>query len=175
MAHIGSASSIGSVRWYCYGFPQGPKRLLPLHCNKKDQPLAISQFRRPTDSPLTTFLRRLWGPKYAGALDFSLDLGAQNTVLYPSFGQSFPAVKAAGLRENHQVTGVGGSANIDSVAIPSLTFTVGGRHVALKPAHILLHDNNSTSNRFAGNLGMDLLNQAHGVEIDFRSMTLSLR
>jgi len=45
MAHIGSASSIGSVRWYCYGYPQGPKRLLPLHCNKKDQPPAISQFR----------------------------------------------------------------------------------------------------------------------------------
>jgi len=53
--------------------------------------------------------------------------------------------------------------------------TVGGRPVVLKPAHLLLHDNNSTSNRFAGNLGMDLLNQARVVEIDFQSMTLSLR
>jgi hypothetical protein len=107
-------------------------------------------------------------------VDFSLDLGAQNTVLYPSFGDSFPAVKAAGLPEHHQVTGVGGSATIDSVFIPSLTLTLGGRPVVLKPAHLLLHDNNSTSNRFAGNLGMDLLNQARAVEIDFQSMTLIL-
>ena len=114
-------------------------------------------------------------PIFEGKLvDFSLDLGAQNTVLYPSFGDSFPAIKAAGLPENHQVTGVGGSANIDSVSIPSLTLTVGGRPVALKPAHLLLHDNNSTSNRFSGNLGMDLLNQARSVEIDFQSMTLAL-
>ena len=107
-------------------------------------------------------------------IDFSLDTGAQNTVLYPSFGDSFPAVKAAGLPENHQVTGVGGSIHIDSISIPSLTLTVGGRPVVLKPAHLLLHDNNSTSNRFAGNLGMDLLNQARDVEIDFQSMTLTL-
>ncbi len=108
-------------------------------------------------------------------VDFSLDLGAQNTVLYPSFGRSFPAVETAGSHENHKVTGVGGSGNIDSVVIPSLTFTVGSLPVTLKPAHMLLHDNNSTSNLFAGNLGMDLLNQASWVEIDFRSMTLSLR
>ena len=114
-------------------------------------------------------------PTFEGKpVDFSLDLGAQNTVLYPSFGESFPAVKAAGLPEHHQVTGVGGSASIDSVSIPSLTLTLGGRPVALKPAHLLLHDNNSTSNRFAGNLGMDLLNQAGAVEIDFQSMTLTL-
>ena len=108
-------------------------------------------------------------------IEFSLDLGAQNTVLYPLFGDSFPTAKEAGLPENHQVTGVGGSATIDSVSIASLTLTVGGLPVVLKPAHLLLHDNNSTSNRFAGNLGMDLLNQARAVEIDFQSMTLSLR
>jgi hypothetical protein len=107
-------------------------------------------------------------------LQFSLDLGAQNTVLYDSFAQSFPAVKASGVLEKHQVTGVGGSANIDSVIVPSLTFTLDGHPLVLKPAHILLHGNNSTSNRFAGNLGMDLLNQALSVEVDFRSMTLSL-
>ncbi len=118
-----------------------------------------------------TFCRSFFEGK---PVDFSLDLGAQNTVLYPSFGKSFPTLKEAGLHESHQVTGVGGSANIDSMFIPSLTFTVGGRTVALKPAHLLLHDNNSTSDRFAGNLGMDLLNQARSVEIDFQLMELSL-
>jgi hypothetical protein len=73
------------------------------------------------------------------------------------------------------VTGVGGSAKMESVVLPSLSFIVGGREVLLKPAHILLKDNNSNSNWFAGNLGMDLLNQAHSVEVDFDSMTMLLR
>ena len=81
---------------------------------------------------------------------------------------------ASGSPEAHKVTGVGGSADIKSVLLPSLTFNVGRRDVLLKPAHIMLKDNNSTSNWFAGNLGMDLLNQAGSVEIDLTSMTLSL-
>ncbi|HTF70792.1 MAG TPA: hypothetical protein VK638_49785 [Edaphobacter sp.] len=58
--------------------------------------------------------------------------------------------------------------------MPSLTFTVGGRDVLLKQAHILLKSNNSTSSWFSGNLGMDLLNQARSVEVDFNSMQLLL-
>jgi predicted aspartyl protease len=111
---------------------------------------------------------------YGKPLQFSLDLGAQNTVLYDSFAQKFPTLRASGFHEKHQVTGVGGSSRLDSVIIPSLTFSLGNHPLVLKPAHILLQDNNSTSDRFAGNLGMDLLNQAGTVEVDFRSMTLSL-
>ncbi len=108
-------------------------------------------------------------------LDFSLDMGAQKTVLYRTFAQMFPAVKEGGSPEVHKLTGVGGSAEVESVLLPSLTFNVGGRDVLLKPAHILLKDNNSTSSWYVGNLGMDLLNQAGSVEIDFNSMTLMLR
>ena len=64
---------------------------------------------------------------YGKPIDFSLDRGAQNTVLHLIFGDNFLTAKAAGLPENHQVIGVGGSANTDSVSIPSLTLTVGGR------------------------------------------------
>ena len=112
---------------------------------------------------------------YGGApLDFSLDMGAQNTVLYPSFAQAHPNLQKNGSSEAHKVTGVGGSADIPSVLVPSLTFVVGGRDVLLKPAHILLKSNNSTSSWFSGNLGMDLLNQARSVEIDFNSMQILL-
>jgi predicted aspartyl protease len=107
-------------------------------------------------------------------LNFSLDTGAQRTELYPAFARDFPEVKASGILEARMLTGVGGSAKIESVVLPALTFSAGGREVQLKPAHILLKDNNSNSNWFAGNLGMDLLNQAHSVEIDFDSMTLQL-
>ncbi|MGD0734616.1 MAG: pepsin/retropepsin-like aspartic protease family protein [Terracidiphilus sp.] len=107
--------------------------------------------------------------------EFSLDTGAQKTELYPGYSRHFPAIQASGTPESRKLTGVGGSARIDSIRVPSLAFTVGGREVQLKPAHILLRDNNANSNWFAGNLGMDLLNQAHSVEVDFDAMTLLLR
>jgi predicted aspartyl protease len=109
------------------------------------------------------------------ALDFSLDTGARGTELYPAFAREFPEIKASGSPEGRKVTGVGGSAKMESVVLPSLAFIAGGREVLLKPAHILLKDNNSNSNWFAGNLGMDLLNQARTVEVDFDSMTMLLR
>jgi hypothetical protein len=107
-------------------------------------------------------------------LEFSLDTGAQRTELYPAFARDFPDVKASGTPEARKLIGVGGSAKIESVLVPALSFIVGGREVQLTPAHILLKDNNSNSNWFAGNLGMDLLNQAHTVEIDFDSMAIQL-
>ena len=107
-------------------------------------------------------------------LEFSLDTGAQRTELYPAFARDFPEIKANGSPESRKLTGVGGSARIDSVVVPALNLIVGGSEVQLKPAHILLKDNNANSNWFAGNLGMDLLNQAHTVEIDFDSMAIQL-
>ena len=107
-------------------------------------------------------------------LEFSLDLGAQNTVLYPAFAQSHPELQTSGSSEAHKITGVGGSAEIPSLSVASLTFTVGGRDVSLSPAHVLLKSNNSTSGWFSGNLGMDLLNEAGSVEVDFNSMKLTL-
>jgi Aspartyl protease len=107
-------------------------------------------------------------------LDFSLDTGAQRTELYPAFARNFPEIKASGTPEARKLTGVGGSARIESVLVHALNFIVGGSEVQLKPAHILLRDNNSNSSWFTGNLGMDLLNQATSVEIDFDAMTLIL-
>jgi hypothetical protein len=45
----------------------------------------------------------------------------------------------------------------------------------LKPAHVLMQRSSDTSAWAAGNLGMDLLNQASTITIDLHAMTLSLQ
>jgi hypothetical protein len=107
-------------------------------------------------------------------LDFTLDTGAQNTDLYQAFANSFSELIKSGKRESRKVTGVGGSANVDSVVLPLVTLRIGGHDVLLRPAHVLLQKSSGTSGMFAGNLGMDLLNQAHTITLNFQSMTLTL-
>jgi hypothetical protein len=51
-------------------------------------------------------------------LDFSVDTGAQNTDLYQAFANTFSDLVKSGKRESHKLTGVGGSANVDSVILP---------------------------------------------------------
>ena len=104
----------------------------------------------------------------------SLDTGAQNTILYPSFAKQYPDIRSRGTTEDHRVTGAGGSTSINSLSIPTLTFEIGTRSVTLSPATVLLRENNSTTSWFQGNLGMDLLNQGRSVEIDFGAMTLKV-
>lgn len=108
-------------------------------------------------------------------LEFSLDTGAQSTDLYPSFAKAFAKIiRASGRRETHKLTGIDGSANFDSVVLPSVTLQVGADGVLLKPAHVLLVEHSSTSSMYFGNLSMDLLNQARNITLDFRSMRLTL-
>jgi hypothetical protein len=108
-------------------------------------------------------------------LEFSLDTGAQNTDLYPLFAKEFaPLLKSEGKKESRRLTGVDGSASFDSMMLPSITLQVGARDVILKPAHVLVVQHNGSSAWYFGNLGMDLLNQAKAVTLDFQAMTLRL-
>lgn len=107
-------------------------------------------------------------------LDFTVDTGAQNTDLYQAFANTFSDLVKSGKRESHKLTGVGGSANVDSVILPLVTLRIGGHDVLLRPAHVLLQKTSGTSGMFEGNLGMDLLNQAHAITLNFQSMTLTL-
>jgi predicted aspartyl protease len=108
-------------------------------------------------------------------LDVSLDTGAQNTVLYPSFAKRFPDIKSLGAAEAHRLTGAGGSTSIGSLSIPSVDFEIANRRVTLAPATVILRENNSTAGWFNGNLGMDLLNQADSIDVNFSKMTLVLK
>jgi hypothetical protein len=63
------------------------------------------------------------------------------------------------------------TSSYDSVLLPAVTLTVGGHDVNLKPAHVLVKQSSDTSSWAAGNLGMDLLNQARAVTLDFHTTT----
>ena len=105
----------------------------------------------------------------------SLDTGAEDTVLYPSFAKSFPDLEAHRLTEMHRLTGVGGSVSLRSFSVPALRFEIGDHPIVLSPATILLEQNNNTTGWFQGNLGMNVLNQAQAIDVDLGSMRLTLR
>jgi hypothetical protein len=64
---------------------------------------------------------------------------------------------------------------MNAAILNSLHFVVGGYPVVLKPANVRLTPTGEASKFFQGNLGIDLLQQAHEVVFDFSVMTLSLR
>lgn len=106
-------------------------------------------------------------------LDFTLDTGAVTTDLNPAFAKALPLLMKAGTPEKQTIEGLGGTVEQASVLLPSVTFTVGGQNVELRPAHVFTeHGNGAWA---AGNLGMDLLKQAHAFTLDFSAMTLLLQ
>jgi len=109
-------------------------------------------------------------------LTFVLDTGATNTDLFPPFAAAFPELlRSSHKTDSYKTEGVGSSKQMNAAILDSVSLVVGGYPVVLKPANILLTPTTETSNFFQGNLGIDLLQQAHEVTFDFRAMTLSLR
>ena len=64
---------------------------------------------------------------------------------------------------------------MDAAVLDSVRLSIGGFPVVLKPAGILLKSNTAASKYFEGNLGIDLLQQAHNTTFDFKAMTLTLQ
>jgi predicted aspartyl protease len=109
-------------------------------------------------------------------LTFVLDTGATNTDLFPPFAAAFPElIRSAQKTDSYKIEGVGSSTKMNAAIVDSVRFVVGGYPVDLKPANVLLTPTGESSKFFQGNLGIDLLQQAHKVIFDFRAMTLSLR
>ena len=103
----------------------------------------------------------------------TLDTGAETTDLYGRFAAAFPMlIESQGKKSSTEVRGVGHAESFDSVTLPALTFRLTGVDVALRPAQVILKDIGAKC--CVGNLGLDLLTQADGFTIDFRSMTLQL-
>ena len=108
--------------------------------------------------------------------EFSLDTGETSSILYAPFAKAFPElIKASGKKESHKLTGVAGSANYDSIVLPSVTLTLGGFETRLAPAPVLVQESTDKSNLVFGNLGRDLLNQALAITVDLHAMTLRLQ
>jgi Aspartyl protease len=109
-------------------------------------------------------------------LEFSLDTGATNTDLYPPFASAFPElIRSATKTDSYKMEGVGGAKYMDAATLESLKFSIGGFPATLKSVGVLLKPTTNASRFFAGNLGIDLLQQARKATFDFRTMTLRLQ
>ena len=104
-----------------------------------------------------------------------LDTGATRTRVLPLFAKEFPNfIEEFGRKSSDRVTGVGNSVEVDAITLPELTFRIRGFDAVLRPAQVLLKDTTSDSRRWHVWGGIDLLNQARVVTLDFGSMTLAL-
>jgi hypothetical protein len=110
-------------------------------------------------------------------LALTMDTGATNTDLYPPFAAAFPdLLRTAAKVDSYKTEGVGGAKNnMDAATLSSFRFSIGAFPVVLSPAVVLLTHTTETSKFFHGNLGIDLLQQAHKTAFDFKAMTLTLQ
>lgn len=108
-------------------------------------------------------------------LSFVLDTGSGNTVLWSAFGRQFrKLVDRRGQVRSIMVNGVSGSAKLDAIRLPGLTLRVGGHDIVLRGAHLLRQPTTPNSGWLFGRLGMDALNSAYRVTLDFKRMSLRL-
>src|SRR5262249_3973027 len=107
-------------------------------------------------------------------LEFILDTGNQaGTQFWERFGSEFSAlVRERGTKGSVRITQMGGANDRETMVIPDLRLTVGGKATVLPRANVLSRPVGDS--QFHGLLGMDVLNQADEVTIDFRSMRLGL-
>lgn len=106
-------------------------------------------------------------------LDLTLNTGALSTDLNPAFAKALPDLMKTGTPEKQSIEGLGGTVEGQSVLLPSVTVQIEGSATVLKPAHVFTEYGNR--DWAAGNLGMDLLDQASAFTLDFGSMTLRLQ
>ncbi len=104
-----------------------------------------------------------------------LDTGATRTRVLPLFAKEFPRfIEEFGRKSSDRVTGVGNSIEVDAITLPELTFRIRGFDAVLRTVQVLLKDTTLDSRLWHVWGGIDLLNQARVVTLDFGSMTLAL-
>ncbi len=103
-----------------------------------------------------------------------LDTGAEASEIWPPFARQFPEIVSAGASSSKVENSVGGKSRVPELVLPDLTLRAGGFDTHLRPAHILLAETTPDSRWYYGRLGLDVLNLAQQVTIDFDSLTLRL-
>lgn len=153
--------SLGSVRWdadgnFEFGFPSPEPR--PAEPN-----LAFDDLRLIVK---VEYEKR--------GLLFQLDTGSVLSGLYVGFRNGFPdLVNQFGKMEKRTRAGAGGEIAYDAMVLPKIGLRTGGLDTVLQPAEINLNQNLGYG--YHGLFGLDLLNQAEAVTLDFRTMSLTLR
>jgi predicted aspartyl protease len=106
---------------------------------------------------------------------FLVDTGSGATLLWPPFAKEFTQViRQSGAIGSTPLHGVSGTAEISSLTLPALKLEIAGFVAELRPAHVLTEPTTPNSQWLSGRLGVDALNQADSVLLDFHAMKLSL-
>jgi hypothetical protein len=105
-----------------------------------------------------------------------LDTGAVDTDLNENFSTQFPSVIQNGTRQDHDITGLGGTVSIASLTVPEVLFQIGATRAALRPAHVTLQRTVAIGGTCCiGNIGRDLLAQTGEFTLDLSGMVLRLQ
>ena len=108
-------------------------------------------------------------------LTFVLDTGGAHSAAWPVFAEQFPALLQGASKGSQDLIGLSGTGHVDAAIMPVLRMTAAGIPIILRPAPVLLTTTGGASNWHYGTIGMDLLNQAEEVTLDFKAMTLLMK
>lgn len=117
----------------------------------------------------------LFRGEYEGKeLTFTLDTGAERSVLYLPFLQEFGGeVKARyGLRDE-KFTGVGGTEEVPAYIVKDFAVSFSGRGVRLPEVRLLTRALTEDGKYYHGNVGQDLLKRFRTMTLDFVSMKVA--
>ena len=104
-----------------------------------------------------------------------LDTGNATTVLWPPFAKAFAKLlEAEGSIGASRLEGVTGSLDFQSVTLENLTLELAEFTASLRRASVLLKTTTPNSRWLSGWVGIDILNQANRVTLDFHNMCLGL-
>ncbi len=147
----------GSDGTFEIGIPSAQMKENPSLCFDGADPVALVEFER---QPLPVIF----------------DTGDEVTEIWPPFAKRFSeVVNASGKTTTKVEKGFGGKSQVPEKVIPEMTLRVGGFDAYVHPAHVLLGETTPNSRWYFGRLGLDVLNLAHQVTIDFQSLRLTLR
>ncbi len=104
------------------------------------------------------------------------DTGSEETEIWPPFAKQFSdVIDTSGTSSTKIEKGFGGKSQIPEKVIPEMMLRVGGFDAHLHPAHVLLGYTTPNSGWYYARLGVDVLNLAQEVTIDFESLRLTLQ
>jgi predicted aspartyl protease len=104
-----------------------------------------------------------------------LDTGATVTRGLPLLAREFAGfVRESGKEDRAHITGSSGSVEVDAITLPELTLRIGGFDAVLRPAQVLLKETTSDSRWWHAWIGLDVVDQARRVTLDFESMRVAL-
>jgi hypothetical protein len=110
----------------------------------------------------------------AHRLTVMLDTGGEDSELWPAFADALPASMSQGRKGSRDLTGLTGSASLEATVLPEVRVKLGGFEMLFRDAPVLARATVGASKWHHGRIGMDLLNQANRVTIDFRAMKITL-